>query len=304
LILSISLNSAYQKVLLFDSFKEGWVLRALELYTAPSGKGINVARALRTLGSNVIATGFIGGTNGALILNELKKEKVNSDFVFTKANTRVCTTLINKNNNVFTELIEPSGSISGEELTALKKKLSKQLKKAELVTISGTLPPGVDNSFYCWIIKEAARTGTRVLSDICKEPMKKAVAAKPYLIKMNRDEFTATFGPQNIESKIYTLFKQGISWVIVTDGKERFLAGAQGNVFLVTPPKIKPVNGVGAGDAMLAGVAYGISKGLTPEETLKIGAGVGAASALTLRPAEFETAKLHSLARQVRVKRL
>src|SRR3989339_551361 len=104
MILSISLNSAYQKVLLFDTCKEGGVLRASSLYTAPSGKGINVARALRTLGSNVTAAGFIGGSNGSLILKELKEERVSSDFVITAANTRVCTTVINKSNRSFTEL--------------------------------------------------------------------------------------------------------------------------------------------------------------------------------------------------------
>ena len=304
MILSISLNSAYQKVLLFEAFKEGGVLRASNLYTAPSGKGINVARALRTLGSNVTAAGFIGGSNASLILKELKEERVSSDFIITAANTRVCTTIINKSNRSFTELIEPSGKISSSEVTALKKKLSALLKKAKLATISGTLPPGVPENFYNWIITEAAKNNVRVLTDICNAPMKSAVSARPYLIKMNHEEFSATFGSQNTESKIYQLFKKGISWVIVTDGKERFLAGASGKVFLVTPPKIKVINGVGSGDAMLAGIAYGISKGLCPEETLKLGSAAGAASTLTIRPAEFDIGVMKKLVRRVNVKLL
>ncbi|OGF50736.1 MAG: hypothetical protein A2231_05725 [Candidatus Firestonebacteria bacterium RIFOXYA2_FULL_40_8] len=304
MLLSISLNSAYQKVLLFDSFTEGGVLRASALYTAPSGKGINAARALKTLKSNVLITGFIGGANAALILKELKEENIASDFVLTATNTRTCTTLINKKNKSFTELIEPSGKISPQEVKVLKKKLSKLFKKTKLVTISGTLPPGVPGNFYNWIIKEATKYGVRVLADICKAPMKEALSAKPYLIKMNHEEFSATFGSQNTENQIYRLFKKGISWIIVTDGKEKFLAGTNGKVFLVTPPKIKVVNGVGSGDTMLAGLAYGINKGLSPEETLKIAVGAGAASALTIRPAEFELALMKKLVRQVRVKRL
>lgn len=302
MILTIGLNNAYQKVLLFDAFHEGGVLRASHFYTAPSGKGINTARALKTMGSKVTATGFIGGSNGKLILNELRKEKVLSDFVFTKANTRVCTTLLNKKTDSFTELIEPSGKISQKEVAALKVKLSKLFKKAGLITISGTLPPGVRDDFYFWIIKKAAETGTRVLCDICNAPLRKAVKAKPYLIKMNREEFKATFGKQKPEKKIQELLNIGISWVIVTNGKKKFLAGAEGKLFQVIPPAVKTVNGVGSGDAMLAGLAYGINKGFSPEDTLKLASAAGAASAMTIRPAEFEFATVLKLAKKVSIK--
>ena len=304
MILTIGLNCAYQKVLVFENFNEGAVLRASALYTAASGKGPNCARALKTLGANVLATGFLGGVNGHLILEELKNERVNSDFVLTKANTRICLTIVNKQKNTFTELIEPSGTILPAETAALKKKLAKLLKKTKLVTILGTIPPGVPENFYNLIIKEAAKHRVPVLCDISKEPMFKALPAKPYLIKMNKEEFITTFKTHNIEDQIYKLFKKGISWVVITDGKENFLAGADGKIYLVTPPKVKAVNGVGSGDSMLAGLAYGISKGLSPEETLKIASATGAASAMTLRPAEFNVTEMHRLMKKVCVKLL
>lgn len=304
MILTVGLNSAYQKVLLFDSFKEGGVLRASALYTAPSGKGINTARALKLLGSRVIATGFVGGDKGDLILKELKKENIPANFVLTKSNTRTCTTLINRKNNFVTELIEPSGKISPVEVGALKKKLAVLLKKAELVTISGTLPPGVPENIYNWIIKEAAKNNARVLADICQAPMKAAVPEKPFLLKMNREEFTATFGSQNIKSRISQLFKEGIHWIVVSAGEKEFFAGVNGIIFLVTPPRIKIINGVGSGDAMLAGLAYGISKALPPEETLKLASALGAASAKKIKPAEFTPADLKALTRQVHITRL
>ena len=302
MILSIGLNNAYQKVLVFDSFVEGRVLRAGASYISASGKGLNTARALKTLESNLMASGFIGGSNGELILEELKKEHVGSDFVWTETNTRLCLTVVNKKNGSFTELIEPSGKITPAENTALKKKLSKLLKRAKLATISGTMPPGVPENMYQWIIKEAAKHGTRVLADINKGPMFKAVLAKPYLIKMNREEFVDTFKNHNIEDQIYKLFKKGISWIVITDGKEKFMAGVSGKLFLVTPPKVKAVNGVGSGDAMLAGLAYGIDKGLSPEETLKIASATGAASAMNIRPSAFCLSDMRKLARKVSVK--
>ncbi len=304
MILSIGLNNAYQKVLIFDTFSEGKVLRAKASCVSASGKGLNTARALKTLGSNPVATGFVGGTNGGLILEELKREAVHSDFVWTETNTRLCLTVVNRKNNSFTELIEPSGKIRPSENVLLKKKLSKLFKRSKLATISGTMPPGVPENMYRWMIKEAAKSGTRVLADISKEPMFKAVPAKPYLIKMNRDEFVDTFRNHNIEDQIYKLFKKGISWVVITDGKKKFLAGVSGKLFLVTPPKIKAVNGVGSGDAMLAGLAYGIDNGLEPQETLKLASAAGAASALTIRPGEFSVTELRKLVKKVRVRLL
>src|ERR671912_472521 len=67
MILTVTLNAAVARTLVVPSLTLGHRHRAPESVTLAGGKGINVARSLRTLGVPVLATGFAGGRNGDVI---------------------------------------------------------------------------------------------------------------------------------------------------------------------------------------------------------------------------------------------
>jgi hypothetical protein len=60
----------------------------------PGGKGVNVARVLKTLGQPVIATGLAGGATGTRIVEQLTQLSVLSDFVRIREESRTNTAVI------------------------------------------------------------------------------------------------------------------------------------------------------------------------------------------------------------------
>ena len=70
------------------------------------GKGVNVARALKRLGEPVIATGLVGGRNGAHILDGMTDEGILNDFVRIRGESRTSTVVVDPTSGVQTEIYE------------------------------------------------------------------------------------------------------------------------------------------------------------------------------------------------------
>ena len=73
MIITVTLNAAIDKTLSVPNFRLGRRHRTVEQTTMPGGKGVNVARTLKTLGQPVIATGFAGGATGTRIVEQLTR---------------------------------------------------------------------------------------------------------------------------------------------------------------------------------------------------------------------------------------
>src|SRR5699024_420423 len=91
--------------------------------------------------------------------------------------------------------------------------------------------------------------------------------SKPYLIKPNQDEIADLIGKpirslSHLCSMLHSPTFNDIPWIVVTLGGEGAIVKHEEKIFRVSPPKIEVVNPVGSGDAVIAGFASGISKGL------------------------------------------
>ena len=306
MILTVSLNSAFQKVLVFDEYTEGRVLRAREYHQCASGKGINAARAVKNLGGEAVCCGFAGGVNGALIKSLLKAEKLAEELTLTETNTRVCLTVVNLKTNLNTELIEPSGKVSSAEVKKFRSAFTKQLKKAKTVALAGTLPPGCTESIYADLTSEAVKAGVPVCADICGPTLLKTFKGKqkPFLVKMNNHEFKETFGERALKDVIAELLASGIGIFAVSFGKDGMVAASKEGIFLAIPPKITPVNTIGAGDSMLGGFCRALESGCNLEGIIRAGTGAAAASALTMLPAHFTQASASDCSEKTGIKKV
>ena len=76
MIVTVTLNTAIDKTLSVPNFRLGRRHRTVEQTTMPGGKGVNVARVLKTLGAPVIATGLAGGATGTRIVDQLTQLSV------------------------------------------------------------------------------------------------------------------------------------------------------------------------------------------------------------------------------------
>ena len=73
MIVTVTMNTALDRILTVPNFQRGQRHRASEKLTFAGGKGIIVARALKRLGVPVVATGLVGGRTGRRILEELSE---------------------------------------------------------------------------------------------------------------------------------------------------------------------------------------------------------------------------------------
>ncbi len=251
------------------------------------------------------ATGFLGGSNGTFIRNELAKLGVRNEFVQIAGETRQCLAFIDSRNNQ-TEVLEEGPFISNVEQEELRQRLRILIPEAQILIVSGSLPFGVSSSLYQWMIKEAKNHGIKVLLDTSGEALAESLPYGPYLIKPNREELEGILGrscqrEEEIWNAMEKIAENGIEVVIVSDGERGSLVYYKGKKLKVISAEIRAVSAVGSGDSFVAGFAAGLSKGNSIRDTLVLASACGAANALEERTGYINLQNLNTLIEQISI---
>lgn len=193
MILTVTMNPSVDTRYQLDELIIDDVNRVTPEKTA-GGKGLNVARVLGQLGDDVVATGLLGGHMGAYMAELMDANGINNDFVPIKGETRICLNILHAGNQ--TELLESGPTIAPEELDAFTAKFTELAGKADVVTISGSLPRGVEADYYAKITGIAENAGAKVLLDTSGASLEAALKSevKPELVKPNLTEINGLLG--------------------------------------------------------------------------------------------------------------
>jgi 1-phosphofructokinase family hexose kinase len=292
-IVCLSANPGLDRRLRVHSLALGEVIRAQSCLALPGGKAAHVAMAARALGASAIWVGFLGGTIGEEVAAGLRKLGVEVLPVHSETSTRVNLELVEDSGRI-TEVLEPGGNPGragqDEMLRLCSQGLLDQWKGA-LLSISGSLPPGMPVDFYASLIDAAHAAGSKVLLDTSGDALRAGLKAKPDLVKPNRKELEAFLGrlvPDANEAlaAAHELIRSGARSAAVTMGADGlvWLESEGGPAWSARPPRMNRVSTVGCGDATLAGFAFASLQGLTGEKALRLAVACGAANCL----AEFE----------------
>ena len=285
MILCLGTTPTVQRTMTFDRVTTDAVNRASRVIESASGKSLNVARTLRMLGHDVLATGFVGGDSGQFIRQNLSRAGIAHDFVEVKPKTRTCTTVIDRAAATVTELVEESRPVDTSDYTHLLEIVAAQLKEATALVLSGSLPPDAPQDFYANCTRMAAAVGVPVILDGRNEPLRRALAEKPTLVKPNRHELQETVGfaiddEPSLRRAILALLAQGPKWAVITDGPHPATASDGQNFWHITPPPINALNPIGSGDAFAAGLTAGLLAKHDLPTSCRLAAACGAANAL------------------------
>src|SRR3712207_1532439 len=185
MIITVTLNTAIDKTLAVPNFRLGRRHRTGEQTTMPGGKGVNIARALKTLGQPVIATGLAGGPTGTRIVEQLTQVSVLSDFVRIRQESRTNTALIDPTTGEQTEINERGPEVTEQEVELFVDKLLYLAKGASAVVFAGSLPRHVDVDSYARLIRELKRMGVFTIVDTDGDPLRRAVRAEPDVVMPN-----------------------------------------------------------------------------------------------------------------------
>ena len=245
------------------------------------GKGINVARWLKHLRCKSKLILPLGGRTGDEMASCLRKEKISTQIIPLREATRVNVIVTTRRGRQMR--FNPLGpQLSAQELREVLLRVKSELLASSLLILSGSLPRGVETSTYRSLIQLGREHGVKTLLDCDAAPFATAVKVRPFLVKPNEHELALWWGsPLRTEKEILhaarKLSKVTHNWVLVSrGGKRSWLVNVGAGVEIqAAPPKVKPLNTVGAGDAMLAGVAAAIQAGCSPEQWLSRGVEVG-----------------------------
>ena len=276
MILTVTMNPSIDTRYQLDKLIIDDVNRVTPEKTA-GGKGLNVSRVLLQLGDDVLATGLLGGHMGAYMAELMDADGVKNDFVPIAGETRICLNILHEGNQ--TELLESGPQIAPAELEAFTAKFAELAAKADVVTLSGSLPRGVDAGYYAELVKIAEEAGAKVLLDTSGASLEAALEsdAKPELVKPNLTEINGLLGTSFTTDDVDALREAlaaddrfaGIPWVVVSMGAAGSVGFHEGRAFRAKTPAIAAVNATGSGDSTIAGFAHAIAAGADDVTVLK-----------------------------------
>lgn len=309
MIKTLTLNPALDKTIIVENFKLNQLNRIKKVYKDAGGKGINVSKMLKKLGKESTAVGFLGGASGEFIKNELKKMEINSDFVETAEATRTNTKMVDQINNSFTDINEAGGLISQEKLEELEGKLFSDLKAGDILVLAGSIPAGLKDNIYAELIELAKSKDVKTILDADGELFRQGIKAGPTLIKPNEHELELYFEKEfkNQKDMILAaekLLKEGIEMIMLSLGKEGAVFISQTEKYFIEPLKLDVKSTVGAGDAMVAGLAYALENELELKEMLKTAAACSSATLIREGTEMGSREDVERLKNEIKVKKL
>jgi 1-phosphofructokinase/tagatose 6-phosphate kinase len=289
MIVTITPNAAIDKTLTVPNFQAGFRHRASQSFAMSGGKGVNIARTLRTIGQPVVASGLVGGRTGQQIVEGLSREGVLNDFVRIAGESRTSTAVIDPTSLTQTEINEWGPAVGEQERGAFLEKVEYLAKGAHYVIMAGSLPRKMPDDFYGQICRRIRDAKLRCLTvlDTSGEPLRLGVRARPDFVSPNLREAEDLVGhefhdEQDIIDATLLIHKMGAHNVIITtaDGcYARLLHGRRYRIYHASIPLLESVvSTVGSGDAFVAGFIACHFQHMDPADCLRYGLACGAAN--------------------------
>jgi len=311
-IVTVTLNAAIDRTLTVPNFQLGHRHRASQGLTLAGGKGINVARALKRLDVPVVATGLAGGRTGTRIVEELTSEAILNDFVRIADESRTSSAVVDPTAGTYTEINEWGPHVEPDELAMLLEKISYLARGADMVVFAGTLPRGVEDSFYAEAIRDLNRRNVPAVLDSEGPPLRLGVEAEAFLVTPNQREAEGLVGQEFGDDEDYTMAldriaDMGARNVLITSDTRSFglfRADRKRTAFRADAPNVEPVSAVGSGDVLLAAFLAARLAEKPLEEALRAAVAAGAASTLEVGAGRFEPREASKLQSSVDVREL
>lgn len=284
MIYTVTFNPSLDYIVSVEDFKLGFTNRTASELLLPGGKGINVSIVLMNLGIPSTALGFVAGFTGEEVVRRLSDMGVKSGFIgigegFTRINLKL-------KSIDGTEINGQGPEISGEKVQILMEQLGR-LGEGDVLFLSGSIPASMPDDAYQKIMESLDGRGVRIAVDATKDLLLNVLPYHPFLIKPNNHELGEIFGVElktrdEVVPYAKKLQERGARNVLVSmAGEGAVLAAADGSVYGAPAPKGVLVNGVGAGDSMVAGFMAGWMEKEDYEHAFHMGIAAGSASAFS-----------------------
>jgi 6-phosphofructokinase 2 len=252
----------------------------------PGGGGINVAHVAQVLGAAATAVFPAGGPAGELVDSLLSAEGLTTQRIMIGGSTRESFTVDETSTERQYRFVLPGPALTTAEQTECLARLRRAAASATIVVASGSLPPGVPEDFYQQVAIICAEIGVSLLLDTSGAGLTQ-INSGVFLLKPSVRELQEAVGrvlrtgSEQLAAAM-ELIDYGVArYVLVSRGAAGAILASRGGGQLFAPVTVPPGSGVGAGDAMVAGVAVGLIRGWPLTTAVRLGIAAGAAMLLT-----------------------
>ena len=266
MIYTVTFNPSLDYIVTVDDFRLGMTNRTTSELMLPGGKGINVSIVLSNLGIENTAFYFAAGFVGDEITRRVTESGIRAEAI-------------------------PVGDGCGPGITDrhVEELLGKLdgLKEGDTLVLAGSIPSSMPSTIYSDIMQRLQGKGIRIVVDATRELLLNVLQFHPFLVKPNNHELGEIFDVElrtrvSVVPYAKKLQEQGAQNVIVSmAGEGAVLVAADGTVSMHEAPKGTLVNGVGAGDSMVAGFLAGWAEKADYEHAFRMGLAAGSASAFS-----------------------
>ena len=288
MITTLTLNPTMDTTLYVNELIPDDSNRVVKVQKDPGGKGLNVSRMLHKLGKKVTTITLLGGHTGDEINDLLRAEGLYPFVIQLCCDTRNNITISKLDSYNQTRFNQKGPEVTPGEYASLLSMVEQLGDNADIMVVSGSLPPGVRVDAYKEIINllRKANPNIKVILDADKDVLKHGLEACPYMIKPNTHEAGRLLG-RSIVSKddqiqaLKDMQQMGAEVVVMSRGADGVIGYDGNEIVEVAPLKVDVKSTVGAGDALVAGMCYAMEQGLSFAEQLEMGVLVSAAKVTT-----------------------
>jgi 6-phosphofructokinase 2 len=283
-ITTITFNPCIDKSTSISALKPDKKLRCSAPVFEPGGGGINVARAIKKIGGEALAIYPSGGYSGKFLNLLLEEENLSILTVETKHQTRENMIVLDRATNLQYRFDMPGPELFENEWQRCLQFVEEN--DCKFIVASGSLPPGVPIDIFARMSGIAQKGNRKLIVDSTEEALQSALEEGVYMIKPNIGELSRLAGKEEllsdeIEPAARNLINKGkCEIVVVSLGASGAMLISKEQLFTIPAPAVKIKSTVGAGDSMVAGIVFSISKGKNLLESLQYGVACGTAATL------------------------
>ena len=307
MIITLTPNPSVDRTLHVPQLRFNEVLRAHDVRVDWGGKGFNVSRALRILNEETLALAWVGGGTGRIMQHGLNQLGIKTDFVWVEEETRINTVAQEDSGEWYIRLNEPGPHIPEDAIQSLLAKAEAYASKKDIWVAAGSLPQDVPADFYTQLIHLLKNKGVRVFFDANGEALRAGLSDPPFLVNpdISETEDFVGFSIHNYDDAkraVLPFLRLGVEYVALSIDGLGLLLASQQEMMLATPPKVSIRNVTGAGDALMAGMAYGFARGMDLREIARLGAAFSAVAVTTVSLASVKNSDVEAMLPRVEVR--
>lgn len=273
----------------------------------PGGGGINVARVLHRMGTDVLALHVASGPTGVALASLLEQEHLPVLPVAGDGDTRRAWTVAETGTGREYRFVPPGPALPASALAAIASHLAAMQPPPRMVVLSGSLPAEGDADLYARLAQSARSRGCQVALDASGPSLARALESGVDLVKPSLQELRELTGAmlttmqERIAACRSLIARGNASIVALTLGDHGAVIVTAEAALHAPPVEVRVAGTVGAGDSFLAGLVHDIVRGRELHEALRTASAAATATVLRTGTSLCDAADVERLRPLVRV---